>query len=62
MSDTIVLLHGFATGSSWCPVAGLLVSSGAGVFTPDLLVYGRAVTCLDQILLDASSKRTSPLR
>jgi pimeloyl-ACP methyl ester carboxylesterase len=43
MSDTIVLLHGSATGSSsWDPVAGSLVSSGASVFAPDTLGYGRS--------------------
>src|SRR6266404_7768580 len=41
MSDTIVLLHGSATGSSsWDPVAGSLVSSSASVFAPDMLGYG----------------------
>ena len=41
MSDTIVLLHGSATGSlSWDPVAGSLRSSGACVFAPDMLGYG----------------------
>ncbi len=43
MSDTIVLLHGSATGSSsWDPVAGPLASSGARVFAPDLLGYGQS--------------------
>jgi len=43
MSDTIVLLHGSATGSSsWDPVAGSLVSSGASVFAPDMLGYGQS--------------------
>ena len=43
MSDTIVLLHGSATGSSsWDAVAGSLVSAGARVFAPDLLGYGRS--------------------
>src|SRR5262245_44753180 len=41
MRDTIVLLHGGATGSSsWNPVARALVSSGASVFAPDMLGYG----------------------
>src|SRR5437867_12857244 len=41
MTDTIVLLHGGATGSSsWNPVACALVSSGASVFAPDMLGYG----------------------
>ena len=41
MTDTIVLLHGGATGSSsWNPVARSLVSSGASVFAPDMLGYG----------------------
>jgi pimeloyl-ACP methyl ester carboxylesterase len=41
MTDTIVLLHGGATGSSsWNPVARALVSSGASVFAPDMLGYG----------------------
>lgn len=40
---TIVLLHGSATGAlSWGPVAGILVSSGATVFAPDMLGYGKA--------------------
>src|SRR5213594_4761340 len=43
MSDTIVLLHGSATGSSsWDSVAGSLVSSGASVFAPDMLGYGQS--------------------
>jgi len=43
MTDTIVLLHGSATGSSsWDPVAGSLTSSGARVFAPDLLGYGQS--------------------
>lgn len=43
MSDTIVLLHGSATGSSsWDLVAGSLVSSGASVFAPDMLGYGQS--------------------
>jgi pimeloyl-ACP methyl ester carboxylesterase len=43
MSDTIVLLHCSATGSSsWDPVAGSLVSSGASVFAPDMLGYGQS--------------------
>ncbi len=43
MSDTIVLLHGSATGSSsWDAVAGSLVSAGARVFAPSLLGYGRS--------------------
>jgi pimeloyl-ACP methyl ester carboxylesterase len=43
MSDTIVLLHGSATGSSsWDQVAGALASSGASVFAPDMLGYGRS--------------------
>src|SRR6267142_4152119 len=43
MSDTIVLLHGSATGSSsWDPVAGPLASSGARVLAPDLLGYGQS--------------------
>jgi pimeloyl-ACP methyl ester carboxylesterase len=38
MTDTIVLLHGGATGSSsWNPVARALISSGASVFAPDML-------------------------
>ncbi len=41
MRDTIVLLHGGATGSaSWNPVARALISSGASVFAPDMLGYG----------------------
>jgi len=41
MTDTIVLLHGGATGSSsWNPVACAFVSSGASVFAPDMLGYG----------------------
>jgi pimeloyl-ACP methyl ester carboxylesterase len=40
MTDTIVLLHGGATGSSWNAVARSLVSSGARVFAPDMLGYG----------------------
>ena len=41
MTDTIVLLHGGATGSSsWNPVACALVSSGASVVAPDMLGYG----------------------
>ena len=41
MTDTIVLLHGGATGSaSWNPVARALISSGASVFAPDMLGYG----------------------
>jgi pimeloyl-ACP methyl ester carboxylesterase len=41
MSDTIVLLHGGATGSSsWNPIARALASSGASVFAPDMLGYG----------------------
>jgi pimeloyl-ACP methyl ester carboxylesterase len=43
MSDTIVLLHGSATGSSsWDPVARSLVSSGASVLAPDMLGYGQS--------------------
>jgi pimeloyl-ACP methyl ester carboxylesterase len=42
MTDTIVLLHGGATGPSWNPVARTLVSSGASVFAPDMLGYGRS--------------------
>src|SRR3989442_8559799 len=43
MSDTIVLLHGSATGSSsWDSVAGSLVSAGPGVFAPDMLGYGQS--------------------
>jgi pimeloyl-ACP methyl ester carboxylesterase len=43
MSDTIVLLHGSASGSaSWGPVASVLASSGARVFAPDMLGYGRS--------------------
>src|SRR5262249_27636365 len=41
VTDTIVLLHGGATGSSlWNRVARALVSSGARVFAPDMLGYG----------------------
>jgi len=41
MNDTIVLLHGSATGSSsWGPVASVLASSGISVFAPDMLGYG----------------------
>ena len=41
MTDTIVLLHGGATGSaSWNAVARALVSSGASVFAPDMIGYG----------------------
>jgi membrane fusion protein, multidrug efflux system len=43
MRDTIVLLHGAATESSWCPVAGSLASSGASVFATDMLGYGRSL-------------------
>jgi len=40
MTDTIVLLHGGATGSSsWNSVACAFVSSGASVFAPDMLGY-----------------------
>jgi pimeloyl-ACP methyl ester carboxylesterase len=43
MSETIVLLHGSATGSSlWDPVGGSLVSSGASVFAPEMLGYGQS--------------------
>ncbi len=43
MTDTIVLLHGGATGSSsWNPVARSLVSSGASVLAPDMLGYGES--------------------
>jgi pimeloyl-ACP methyl ester carboxylesterase len=43
MSETIVLLHGACTGSySWDPIAGALESSGASVFAPDLIGYGRS--------------------
>ncbi len=43
MTDTIVLLHGGATGSSsWNPVARSLVSSGASVLVPDMLGYGES--------------------
>ena len=43
MTDTIVLLHGGATGAaSWNPVARSLVSSGASVFAPDMLGYGQS--------------------
>src|SRR5262245_713153 len=43
MTDTIVLLHGGATGSSsWNPVVRALVSSGASVFAPDMLGYGES--------------------
>ncbi len=43
MRDTIVLLHGSATGSSsWDSVAGPLVSSGASVLAPDMLGYGQS--------------------
>jgi pimeloyl-ACP methyl ester carboxylesterase len=41
MTDTIVLLHGSATGSaSWAPVAKALTASRATVFAPDMLGYG----------------------
>ena len=41
MTDTIVLLHGGATGSSsWNAVGRSLASSGARVFAPDMLGYG----------------------
>lgn len=41
MTDTIVLLHDGATGSSsWNALARSLVSSGARVFAPDMLGYG----------------------
>src|SRR5207253_321752 len=41
MTETIVLLHGGATGSSsWNPVARSLATSGASVFAPDMLGYG----------------------
>ena len=41
MTDTIVLLHGGATGSSaWNLVARALVSSRASVVAPDMLGYG----------------------
>ena len=43
MSDTIVLLHGSATGSlSWNPVVGSLIASGANVFAPDMPGYGHS--------------------
>jgi pimeloyl-ACP methyl ester carboxylesterase len=43
MSNAIVLLHGSATGSSsWSPIADSLRSSGARVFAPDMLGYGRS--------------------
>jgi pimeloyl-ACP methyl ester carboxylesterase len=43
MNETIVLLHGSATGSwSWDPVADSLVWSGASVFVPDMLGYGQS--------------------
>jgi pimeloyl-ACP methyl ester carboxylesterase len=43
LTDTIVLLHGSATGSSsWRPVADTLAASGARVFAPDMLGYGRS--------------------
>jgi pimeloyl-ACP methyl ester carboxylesterase len=43
MNDTIVLLHGSATGSSsWSPVASVLSSAGIRVFAPDMLGYGRS--------------------
>ena len=43
MSETIVLLHGSATGSSSRdPVASSLVSAGARVFAPDMLGYGQS--------------------
>jgi pimeloyl-ACP methyl ester carboxylesterase len=43
MSESIVLLHGSANGSySWGPVRGALVASGASVFAPDMLGYGKA--------------------
>ena len=43
MNDTIVLLHGSATGSSsWGPVASVLASSGISVFAPDMLGYGHS--------------------
>jgi hypothetical protein len=38
MSDTIVLLHGLATGSpSWGQIAEPLVPSGASAFAPNML-------------------------
>jgi pimeloyl-ACP methyl ester carboxylesterase len=43
MDNTIVLLHGMGTSSSsWNPVASSLAASGAKVFAPDLLGYGRS--------------------
>ena len=43
MTDTIVLLHGAATGAaSWAPVARPLTASGEKVFAPELLGYGRS--------------------
>ncbi len=43
MSESIVLLHGSANGSySWGPVRSALVESGASVFAPDMLGYGKA--------------------
>jgi pimeloyl-ACP methyl ester carboxylesterase len=43
MSDSIVMLHGSATGAmSWKPIAESLVADGARVFAPDLLGYGHA--------------------
>jgi pimeloyl-ACP methyl ester carboxylesterase len=43
MSDVIVLLHGSANGSySWGPVRSALAASGASVFAPDMLGYGKA--------------------
>jgi pimeloyl-ACP methyl ester carboxylesterase len=45
MNDTIVLLHGSATGSSsWGPVASVLSSFGISVFAPDMLGYGHSPT------------------
>lgn len=43
MSETIVLLHGSANGSyAWRPIREALVSSGASVFAPDMLGYGKS--------------------
>lgn len=43
MSDVIVLLHGSANGSySWGPIRTALIASGASVFAPDMLGYGKS--------------------
>jgi pimeloyl-ACP methyl ester carboxylesterase len=43
MTDALVLLHGSANGAySWGPVLRGLAPSGARVFAPDMLGYGRS--------------------